>query len=191
MERHGFRGRRCLHYDFGAQLRGIINGGSDIEALTGEDIRTVVRVVSSNALLDNTQFHIAAALLHNFLSVNGAGEQDIVVLNGLPRHVNQAHDCEAMVRILLVLVLDCTAEVVRERILLNSGGDRSNRTDDSEREVSRKLLIYREHTEPLIDFYVRKQVPCLRLTVVPESKPEDHMAALLNRVELLHVRSSK
>ena len=119
----------------------------------------------------------------SFLARNKAGKQDIVVLNGLPRHVDQAHDSEAIVRILLVLVLDCTADVVRERILRNSGGDRAERMDDSDQEVTKKLLLYRERTEPLIDYYARKQVPVLRINVTPESKSEDHVAALLKRPE--------
>ena len=50
-------------------------------------------------------------------------------------------------------MLDCTADVVRERILRNSGGDRAERMDDTDREVAKKLLLYRERTEPLIDYY--------------------------------------
>lgn len=170
-----------MHFDFGEQLRGVSEGGTDIEGLTRQDIQTVVRVVASNALLENSQFHVAASIFRSFLTRRKVDEQDIVVLNGLPRHVDQARDVEAMARILLVLVLDCTAEVVRERILHNSGGDRAERTDDTDREVAKKLRLYRERTEPLIAYYARKQVSIIRLSVTPESKPEDHIEAFINR----------
>ena len=178
MEKQELWGRRLVHFDFGEQLRGVAGRGTDIEGLSKQDIQTVVQVVTSNALLENSQFHIAASLFCSFLARHKVGEHDIVVLNGLPRHADQARDVESMARILLVLVLDCTTDVVRERILHNSGGDRAERTDDTDREVAKKLRLYRERTQPLIAYYVRKQVPLLRLTVTPESRPEDHVAAL-------------
>lgn len=167
-----------MHFDFGEQLRGVTESGSGVEGLTKEDVHIIIQIVASNALLDNNQFYIAEALLRSFLAGHRLGEQDIVVLNGLPRHVDQAREIEALLRIEMVLVLECTEEVVRERILLNSGGDRAERTDDSDREVAKKLQLYHERSEPLIGYYSRKQVPIIRLGVTTKSKPEDHISAL-------------
>ena len=80
----------------------------------------------------------------------------------------------------MVLVLECTEEVVRERILLNSGGDRAERRDDSDREVAKKLKLYHERTEPLISYYSRRQIPIIRLGVTTKSRSEDHVLALKN-----------
>lgn len=154
---------------------------TEVEGLTGEDIRTIIHVVTSNALLENSQFYIAEALLRSFLARHNAGGQDMVVLNGLPRHVDQARDAEDLVRIELALVLECTEDVVRERIALNSGGDRAKRRDDSDREVAKKLHLYRERTEPLIAYFSGKRIPIIRLNVTPKSRPEDHITAIMNR----------
>jgi adenylate kinase family enzyme len=169
-----------VHFDFGEQLRRVAQSSTEVEGLTQEDIQTVIRAVASNALLENSRFYIAEALLRSFLAGHKAGGQDMVVLNGLPRHIDQARDAEALVRIELALVLECAEDVVRERIALNSGGDRAERTDDSGCEVARKLRLYRERTEPLIAYFSGKRVPIIRLSVTPESRPEDHISALKN-----------
>ena len=169
-----------MHFDFGEQLRGVAELDYAVEGLTKEDVHIIIQIIASNALLENNQFYIAEALLRSFLAELGVGEQDIVVLNGLPRHVDQARELEALLRIEMVLALECTESVVRERILLNSGGDRAERTDDSDREVAKKLRLYRERTEPLISHYSRRQVPIIRLGVTTKSRPEDHISALKN-----------
>ena len=67
LENHGLWGRRCFHFDFGEQLRGAISGHTDTGALSSNDIQTIKKVLRTNALLENSQFHIAAALLRGFL----------------------------------------------------------------------------------------------------------------------------
>ena len=84
LERQGLWGRRCIHFDFGEQLRRVTDEGAHIEGLTPQDIQTIVQVVTSNALLENNQFYIAAALFRSFVAKHRIGKQDIVVLNVFP-----------------------------------------------------------------------------------------------------------
>lgn len=153
---HGLYGRRCVHFDFGAQLRHMVEHGN--KRLTPEDIAFVQRVLTEGALLEDDTFHIADTILDDFLERQRVQAQDLVVLNGLPRHVGQAHDVGKMINVMLVAALECSAETVHERIAKNSGGDRSERTDDSVAEIKRKLDIYASRTQPLLDHYRSKGV---------------------------------
>ena len=71
------------------------------------------------------------ALEQDFVRRARLDPDDLVVLNGLPRHVEQARDVDAHVRVEAVILLDCTPEVALERIRTNAGGDRGGRADDN------------------------------------------------------------
>jgi adenylate kinase family enzyme len=73
----------------------------------------------------------------------------------------------------LVIHLDCDAPTVAGRLRRNTGGDRVQRTDDTDALVARKLAIFREHTQLLLDHYRRQAVPVLGLSVNVESQPPE------------------
>ena len=108
-----------VHLDFGSRLRAANEGFSPRErALIAESLRT-------GALLENENFPIAAKFLEAAM-----GEAGLVILNGLPRHVGQARDVDALIDIRAVIVLEATPEVILERIARDTGGDRTGRRDD-------------------------------------------------------------
>jgi adenylate kinase len=177
---HGYSGRRCVHFDFGACLRDAASGGPCATCLSGEDLVVVKAVLGSGALLEDGQFAIAERLLRGRLAAEGGDGGALVVLNGLPRHAGQARMLEPSVTVRLVVHLQCDAEVVLERIRLNSGGDRAGRIDDSLEAVRVKLRTFEARTMPLLDHYAAKGVTIAPLAVSVTGTPAD-MAATLER----------
>jgi adenylate kinase family enzyme len=167
----GFRGRRCHHFDFGARLREVAERGG--AGLGDDDVAFVRSVMAGGALLENETFHIARAILDDFLRQEQAGAGDLVILNGLPRHAGQARDVAGILEVVLVVALECPAETVYARIARNSGGDRAGRVDDSVDEIARKLETYAARTRPLLEHYAAAGTPCRRVPVGVETAPAD------------------
>jgi adenylate kinase family enzyme len=176
LEAQGLFGRRCVHFDFGAQLRRAAEEGG--RGLSPDDVATVRKVLREGALLENDTFHIARRILNDFLREREVGHEDLVILNGLPRHAGQARDVAADLKVTLVVALTCTAAVVHERIARNSGGDRTERTDDSVEAIERKLEIYAARTQPLLDHYRAKGVQPRLVPVGIRTTPADLLGVL-------------
>lgn len=153
LEQMGLWGRRCFHFDFGASLRGVAESQIAPSSLTQRDMQIIRDSLSTGKLLENETFYIAQAILMDFALVKVMQPEDLLVLNGLPRHVGQAKDTDRIVHVKAVVYLDCTASVVRERIRLDSGGDRAGRIDDAPEAVERKLQLFKDRTFPLLDHY--------------------------------------
>ena len=172
----GLHGRRCVHFDFGAQLRRVAQAGGC--GLSADDQAYVQKVLTEGALLEDETFYIARAILQDFMVENGVGAQDLVVLNGLPRHAGQARDVAAVLDVTCVVALECTAEVVHARIATNSGGDRGERIDDSVAQVAAKLELYAARTHPLLDHYRSKGVQLRLVPVGVDTTPDDIVETL-------------
>ena len=102
----------------------------------------------------------------------------IIVLNGLPRHVDQARDVAGILDVGEVVVLHCPAEVVLARIASNAGGDRAGRTDDSQAVVRAKLELFAQRTAPLVEHYRAAGAAVRTIEVARATTPEDMLAAL-------------
>jgi len=152
LTRRGLWGRRCIHFDFGSQLRKIAAGDASGD-FTDEEMEFIGNVLHAGALLEDKDFHIALRALRGELIAREADEDCLVALNGLPRHAGQARDLQTVVRVNTLVVLNCDAETVADRIATNSGGDRTGRCDDDITAVKRRLAIFAERTAPLADFY--------------------------------------
>ena len=162
LQTHGLAGRNCRHFDFGAHLR----AGTGLNAVEREWVQ---QLLTTGALLENETFSIAEKILRTFLD----GHQDeLLILNGLPRHVGQAIALEPIVSVIALIELRADAATIRERLRRNSGGDRSGRTDDDWVLVERKLATYVERTVPLIEYYRRRAVPILTTVVGVDSTPK-------------------
>ena len=96
LERTGLWGRRCVHFDFGANLRRVAQGGACPSVLTDRDLAVVRRSLETGRLLEDKDFHIAARILRAFAEQKGVGDRDFIILNGLPRHAGQARDVDAI-----------------------------------------------------------------------------------------------
>ncbi len=176
LEKEGLGGRRCFHFDFGAQLRGY--AASPTGLLTTSELEVVAGSLRTGALLTDEYFSIAEKLLKAFIQDNETGQGDLIILNGLPRHVGQAAALEKLIRMKAVIVLDCDAATVLERIRTDSGGDRGERIDDTHERVKRKLKIFNEKTLPLIEHYQKQDVPVIRIDVGACDSAEDTRNAL-------------
>jgi adenylate kinase family enzyme len=167
-----------VHFDFGSRLRAAARPGQRHELLAADDLNIIRDVLQRGVLLEDQQFHVAGKILGEFIKDTDADEETLVVLNGLPRHAGQAEGVAASVQVVAVIVLECAAEVVLERIRRDTGGDRAERNDDAEVEVRRRLQIYDERTAPLIDYYESRGVRVVRVAVGVETVPSDLIGEL-------------
>ena len=174
-----------MHFDFGAQLRQAVAQARSA-LLDPDDIDFLRKVLHEGALLEDEQFHIARRILTHFLDSEGEASRDplsaihypLVVLNGLPRHVGQARGVGVVVKVTAVIHLNCPAEVVRERVRTNAGGDRHGRVDDHPDHVARKHGLFEERTRPLLDHYRAAGARIIELDVTAASTPADVHAQL-------------
>jgi len=161
--------RRWFHFDFGENLRGIDAGRLPHDGLSAADQAVITQALHGGALLENENFPIAERILQSFCRRRGLGPTDGLIMNGLPRHAGQARDVDRCVDIRGVLLLDCPAAVVRDRIRRNSGGDRTHRVDDDPAAVERKLQLFADRTLPLLDHYRAKGVSVFAFPVAVET----------------------
>jgi len=157
-EQKGLWGRTIHHFDFGRQLRQAARRSDASDGLSENDLSVIRRSLQTGALLEKENFRIAEKILERFFRDRGVAHKHLLILNGLPRHVRQAEQVDAIVEIVTVVYLRCSPEVVYGRIVRNIGGDRTNRTDDTEAEVRNKLSIFQERTLPLVQHYREKRV---------------------------------
>jgi adenylate kinase family enzyme len=172
--------RRCHHFDFGANLRAVV-AGDEAGSFTTEEVRFLRRVLKEGVLLEAEHFPLAVRILDAFIARKGVRAADLLVLNGLPRHIEQAKAMERKVVVIGVVQLDCDAHTVAERLRRNTGGDREQRADDMEALVARKLAIYEERTRPLLDYYRGKGVRIWKVPVGIKTQPAEMAARLCAR----------
>lgn len=165
LEARELAGHRCVHFDFGENLRQVAAQHEPDEIVSHEDIEFVRYVLRTGALLEDEQFPLAARILRRFLTCRRVDETTWVLLNGLPRHAGQAAAICGILDVRIVVCLRCPPETVLARIQADTGGDRSGRTDDDLAAIRRKLAIFAERTQPLLDFYRRRNATVLLIDV--------------------------
>ncbi len=161
---NGLLGRACHHLDFGSELRAIA-AGEDGTAYSKDELRFIRGVLEQGLLLENEHFPLAEKIIRAFFDRVGFAGQDLLILNGIPRHAGQAGDIAKIAGIGALIVLDCSADDVFSRISNNVGGDRTERVDDNRELIGKKLAIFRERTAPLIDYYSKKGSSIYRVEV--------------------------
>lgn len=172
LEARGLAGRRCVHFDFGAQLRDAVARDCPDDIVSREDLVLLRGVLETGALLEDDEFPLAERILRSFLVRCGAGPETLLILNGLPRHIGQAAALAGWLDVRTVICLDCAPETVLARLAANAGGDRADRTDDDPPAVVRKLAIYAERTAPLIAYYLGHGVRITSLEVGADTTAE-------------------
>ncbi len=172
---NGLYGSSCFHFDFGCELRRIAY--EEVPGWTRDDIERITGIIEKGRLLERSEFSLALRILNAFKSRHGNG---LFVLNGLPRHLQQAEDLEPHLTVHRVVILACTPEVALERIRLNTGGDRDGRRDDSAEKVHSRLMLYQARTQPIINFYRQKRVHITSVQVDVDTKACD-VARYLDR----------
>jgi adenylate kinase len=162
---NGLFGRKSSHLDFGSELRDAVSNKERSAFYSGEEITFIHGVLEQGLLLENEHFSLARKIISLFLDRAKFSQRDLLVLNGIPRHVGQAHDMTAIAAIHALVVLDCSAEDVIRRIRDNVGGDRTERVDDALELVEKKLETFWTRTAPLVDHYEKKGRRIYRLKV--------------------------
>jgi adenylate kinase family enzyme len=146
--------------------------------LSVSNFAIVKNVVKLGKLLDEKDFRIARIILEEFIRYKHVRKNDVLVLNGLPRHKGQAEAVNKMIDVKLIIYLNCKVRIVRERIRKNSGGDRIGRVDDSLWFISQKLRIFKARTLPLINYYRGKGASIISINVAEDSTPASIMNVL-------------
>lgn len=173
LQKKGIWDKRCFHFDFGSELRNISDANVIPLQFTKYDVDYIAKVLKEGALLENETFYIAEKILNSFIKKNSISPDDIILLNGLPRHIGQAKDVDSIVTIKLVIYLDCSFEVIKERVQLNIGGDRSDRTDDSIEEIKKKVEIFHDRTSTLLQYYKKKKIQIEKIRVSVNTNPDE------------------
>ncbi len=170
---NGLLGFRCHHLDFGSELRSVVSGGNRSARYTDRELDFIHGVLERGLLLENEQFSLAQKIISLFLDRVGFAQNDVLILNGIPRHEGQARDMEQIASIHALIVLDCSGQDVFERIRDNVGGDRTERIDDNMDLIEKKLKIFRERTTPLIAYYNNLGKSMYRVRVTRTMTPAD------------------
>ncbi len=178
LEFGGWNGRRCRHFDFGARLREAEADAGAVPALSEGEREVVRAVLRDGVLLEDGRFSIARKILEKFIERIQTEPGDLLVLNGLPRHVGQARDIESIAAVVGLVVLTASPQTIRERIARDTAGDRAGRGDDTPEDIGRKLSLYEERTRPLVDYYAAKGIPVIRLEVGPRTSAAGLLEAL-------------
>jgi len=178
LEAKGLWGRRCLHFDFGANMRRCALSEGPDALLTPDERAFVRKVLETNALLEDKDFPVARKIFLDFRARRGVGPDDLVVLNGLPRHVGQAEAMEPLAAVQRIANLACEPETVLARIRTNTAGDRTGRTDDTLDAIRQRLLTYTHRTTHLLTYYLKRGVRVVTVPVEAETTAAEMRARL-------------
>lgn len=164
LERRGLDGRRCVHFDFGANLRRIAAAPEPEPGFTASELQAVRDSLATGALFEDKDMPMIVKILRSFAARKGLTSDSLLILNGLPRHGRQAEGLADVVAVERVVYLEAGAAVIRQRIRNDPGGDRSVRIDDTLEAVEQRLAVFRERTLSLIDHFRTRGVP---ISVIP------------------------
>ncbi len=173
IEERGFGGHRCYHFDFGLHLRNAGDTSQPHLTLDESEKARVAKVLALGELLKDHDFPIASKILQHFITTKGVTPEDLIVLNGLPRHAGQADDVASVVNITTLILLDCSAETVLKRIRTNAGGDRAGRTDDEHDRIIQRIERFNKRTIPLLDYYREKGAKIVKVDIGPTTNAKD------------------
>ncbi len=74
------------------------------------------------------------------------------ILDGFPRTLNQAKELEKITKIDKVIYINVPDEEIKKRLLARG------RLDDKPEVIENRIKVYREQTQPLIDYYKNKGI---------------------------------
>ncbi|MBI5634489.1 MAG: nucleoside monophosphate kinase [Nitrospirae bacterium] len=184
IEQHGMSGRKCHHFDFGHELRSIADAEILPQGFTEIEQQFLRDMLIKGLLLEDRHFPLAEKIVRDFLAKRIFEGSDMLILNGLPRHTGQARDMAELVNVTCLLVLECTAEDVCERIKANTGGDRTDRIDDADEMIRKKLKTFHNRTTPLIDHYAEQGSTLIKIPVHASATAEAVYSRLVSLLVL-------
>ena len=133
------------HISTGDVLRSEIKRGTELG-------RTAKGFIDQGQLIpDELMISILAKVYDGF----GRGHKG-VIFDGFPRTIPQAAALKDMLakrgdKVAAMLELDVPEEELMKRLLLR--GQQSGRADDNEETIKKRLVVYHQQTQPLIDWY--------------------------------------
>ena len=133
------------HISTGDVLRSEIKKGTELGKLAASYID------GGNLIPDNLMISILAKVYDGY----GRGHKG-VIFDGYPRTITQAEALEKMLnergdRIAAMIELDVPEDELMQRLIKR--GKESGRSDDNEETIKKRLVIYHQQTQPLIEWY--------------------------------------
>lgn len=182
LAKRGLAGRRCIHFDFGANLREVGGLKRRPPGFTVKDMAVMRDSLRTGALLENENSPIAEKIMRRFSRRHRMKKNDILILNGLPRHKGQAADLGRTLAVKTVIFLKASLDTVLERIRRNTDGDRTARTDDSPAEIKKKYAVFQKRTRALLEYYARRKAKVLIIPLNANSTAKDVLRRLADRL---------
>jgi adenylate kinase len=139
------------HISTGDVLRAEIAAGSDLG-------KTAKSLIDNGQLIpDDLMVSILAAKLDSLKGAKG------VIFDGFPRTIAQAESLKAMLMergqdVTAMIELDVPEDELMDRLLKR--GQASGRADDNEETIKKRLVVYREQTSPLKEWYKNEGKHC-------------------------------
>lgn len=133
------------HISTGDVLRNEIKKGTELGRLAASYID------GGNLIPDDLMVSILANVYDSF----GRGHKG-VIFDGFPRTIPQAEALKAMLnergdRIAAMIELDVPEDELMQRLIKR--GQESGRADDNEETIKKRLVVYHQQTQPLIEWY--------------------------------------
>jgi len=113
---------------------------------TASEIVFIKGVLQQGLLLEDRHFPLARKIIASFLDRSDFSSNDVLLLNGIPRHAGQVKDIASLAAIRTLIILECSVDSVFRRLRDNVGGDRTGRFDDNLDLVDAKLRLFKERT---------------------------------------------
>ena len=136
------------HISTGDVLRSEIKKGTELGRLAASYID------GGNLIPDDLMVNILAGVYDAY----GRGHKG-VIFDGFPRTIPQAEALEKMLsergdRVAAMIELDVPEEELIQRLIKR--GQESGRADDNEETIKKRLVVYHQQTQPLIQWYKEK-----------------------------------
>ena len=138
------------HISTGDVLRAEIKNGTELG-------RTAKQYIDQGQLIpDELMVSILASVYDGF----GRGHKG-VIFDGFPRTIPQAEAMKAMLaergdKVAAMIELEVPEDELMKRLLLR--GKLSGRADDNEETIKKRLVVYHQQTQPLIEWYKKEGV---------------------------------
>ena len=184
LEGRGFLGRRCVHFDFGANLRRLAAALEPEPGFTALELQSVRNSLATGALFEARDLPMIVNILRSFAARKRLTSDSLFILNGLPRYKKQAESLADVVAVERVVYLEAGAAVIRERIRLDPGGDRATRADDGLEAVERRLAAFCKRTVPLVSYYRERGALIVEIPVTPSMTAAQAYQALIERLSI-------
>ena len=140
IDKYGFN-----HISTGDVLRAEIKNGTELG-------KTAQQYIEQGQLIpDDLMISILASVYDGF----GRGHKG-VIFDGFPRTIPQAEALKKMLsergdKVAAMLELDVPEDELMKRLVLR--GQQSGRADDNEETIKKRLTVYHQQTQPLIEWY--------------------------------------